>query len=397
MDFNFTAQEEAYRAEVRAWLESNVPSWWAGREERDALERDDDFERLRGWHQDLYDAGYVGVTWPEEYGGQGRGHVENALLQEELVRAEAPPTVNGLGIGLCGPAIIHHGSDAQKRRFLRPMLRAEEIWCQGYSEPAAGSDLANLQMRAEEKQDHWLANGQKIWTSQAHRADWCFCLVRTDASAPKHGGIGFLLIDMKSPGIEVAPLVQMTRAHGFSQVFFTDVKVPKANLVGEPTEGWRIANTVLGYERGASTLSRYAGFRRSFERLTGLARATRRRGRFATQDPLQRQRIAQLAIDIEILRLNSLRQLSRLARGERPGPESSIQKLYTSELEQRISTAGADLQGAYGQLLRHTHRAIDGGRWQYRELGSRGHTIFAGTSEIPRNIISERILGLPRR
>ena len=396
MDFSFSPEEEAYRRDVRAWLDAHIPDWWRATDSREFADEDDQFERLRAWHQTLYDAGYVGVTWPVEYGGQGRGHIENALLQQELVSAGAPPSVNGLGISLCGPAIIHHGSEEQKRRFLRPMLRAEHMWCQGYSEPGAGSDLAGLQTRAERSGDLWVVNGQKIWTSQAHRADWIFCLVRTDPDAAKHDGIGFLLIDMKSDGIEVAPLVQMTGGRGFSQVFFKDVAVPAENMIGQPTEGWRIANTVLGYERGGNTLSRYAGYRQSFEQLLKTA-AKLPTGRPVLQDPVVRQRLAQTAIDIEVLRLNALRQLTSLAQGKRPGPEASLQKLYYSELEQRLARLGNDLQGPYGQLARHAHRSPDGGRWAQRELQSRGPTIFAGTSEIQRNIISERVLGLPRR
>ncbi len=396
MDFSFSPEEEAYRRDVRTWLDAHIPDWWRATEAREFADEDAQFERLREWHQTLYDAGYVGVTWPVEYGGQGRGHIENALLQQELVSAGAPPSVNGLGISLCGPAIIHHGSEEQKRRFLRPMLRAEQMWCQGYSEPGAGSDLAGLQTRAERSGDHWIVNGQKIWTSQAHRADWIFCLVRTDPDAAKHDGIGFLLIDMKSDGIEVAPLVQMTGGRGFSQVFFKDVAVPAENMIGQPTEGWRIANTVLGYERGGNTLSRYAGYRQSFEQLLKTA-AKLPTGRPVLQDPVVRQRLAQTAIDIEVLRLNALRQLTSMAQGKRPGPEASLQKLYYSELEQRLARLGNDLQGPYGQLARHAYRSPDGGRWAQRELQSRGPTIFAGTSEIQRNIISERVLGLPRR
>jgi alkylation response protein AidB-like acyl-CoA dehydrogenase len=400
MDFDFSPGEEAYRREIRAWLSEKIPAWW--RERSDGSDREEIageglFDRLRGWHALLYDSGYVGVTWPEEFGGQGRSHVDNAILQEELVLADAPPTVNGLGIGLCGPALIHHGTDAQKKRFLRPMLRAEEIWCQGYSEPNAGSDLANVQMRAEVRGDYYVLNGQKIWTSQAHVSDWMFSLVRTDAEAPKHGGIGFLLVDMKSPGIEVAPLIQITRNRNFSQVFLKDVEVPRENMVGAPTEGWRVANTVLGYERGASSLSRYANYRKRFTDLTNLAGSIQRDGKAASEDPRVRQQLAQLAIDIEVLRLNSLRQLSRLMRGEKPGAESSIQKLYWSELDQRMARIGTDLCGPFGVLRRQTARAIDKGRWGHRELQSRAVTIYAGTSEIQRNIIAERVLGLPRR
>ena len=397
MDLTFSESEEAYRRELREWLAPNVPEWWKRSKAREFGEDETVFEKQRSWHQSLFDAGYVGVTWPVEYGGQGRSQIENAILQEELVRAEAPPTINGLGIGLCGPALIHHGTEAQKKRFLRPMLRAEEIWCQGYSEPGAGSDLANIQMRAERQGDEYVVNGQKIWTSGAHHADWCFCLVRTDPDAGKHGGIGFLLIDMRQDGIEVQPLIQITGSRSFSQVFFTDVRVPAENMVGQPTEGWRVANTVLGYERGASTLSRCMAYRRSLEQIVELARNTPRAGAPASRDPRVRQDLADAAIEVEILRLNSMRQLTRLAQGEKPGPESSIQKLYYSELDQKLARLGNALGGPFGQLQRHSERAFDEGRWAQRELQSRAVTIFAGTSEIQRNIISERVLGLPRR
>jgi alkylation response protein AidB-like acyl-CoA dehydrogenase len=267
MDFSFSPQEEAYRAGVRDWLETNAGEWQR-QLARAETAGDERFELQRAWHRELYAAGYVGATWPEEYGGRGRSAVENAILQEELVRARAPATVNGLGIGLCGPAILGHGRDDQKARYLPAMLRGEEIWCQGYSEPGAGSDLAAISTRAQRRGDRWVVTGQKIWTSLAHRADWCFALVRTDPEAArKHDGIGFLLIDMRSPGIEVRPITMITGESEFNEVFFESVEVPQENFVGAPTQGWRIANTVLGYERGANTLSLYAGYERDFDRL----------------------------------------------------------------------------------------------------------------------------------
>ena len=307
------------------------------------------------------------------------------------------PSVNGSGIGLCGPALMHHGSPEQRETHLLPMLKAERMWCQGYSEPGAGSDLANLQTRAELRGDRYVVNGQKIWTSGAHQADWIFCLVRTDPDAERHGGIGFLLIDMQTPGVEVRPLVQITGNRHFNETFFTDVEVPAENIVGKPTEGWSVSNTVLSYERGASTLSAYLTYQRSVGRITDLARSTQRGGRSAATDPVFRQDLAQLATEVEILRLNSLRLLTRLAQGEKPGPESSTMKVYRSELDHRMSRLGNSLTGPYGQLWPGSARAIDGGHWGARQLQSCGGTIAAGTSEIQRNIISERVLGLPRR
>jgi len=396
MDFRFSEAEESYREEARAWILANIPPSWNRDEHLDFAEDSDSYDLIRDWHRALFDAGYVGVTWPKEYGGQGRSHVENAILQEELVRTGAPPTVNGLGIGLCGPAILHHGTEAQRRRFLRPMLRADELWCQGYSEPGSGSDLASLRTRAERRGDAWIVTGQKIWTSAGHRADWIFCLVRTEPNAPKHQGIGFLLIDMRSKGIEVRPLVQMTGAHGFSEVFFTEVEVPGENMVGEPAGGWEVANTVLGHERGASTLSRYSMYKRDFDSVVALARRTRGASGRVSDNPVARQRIAQAAIEVEILRLSSLRQLTALAQGRQPGPESSIQKLYYSEMGARLMALANDLTGVFGQLARRSPWAPDGGRWGQRELASRGPLIFAGTNEIQRNIIAQKVLGLPR-
>jgi alkylation response protein AidB-like acyl-CoA dehydrogenase len=395
MDFSFTAAEESYRAEIRSWLAAHIPDWWRQRDAA-SFNQDAQFEDLRAWHRQLYEAGYVSPVWPVEYGGQGRSHVENAILQEELVRMDAPPTVNGLGINLAGAAIIHHGTAAQQQRFLRPLLRADEIWCQGYSEPGAGSDLANVQTRAELRGDHYLVNGQKIWTSGAHRADWNFCLVRTDPSAPKHDGIGFLLIDMRTPGVEVRPLDQINGGRGFSQVFYTDVEVPAQNMVGSPTEGWRVANTVLGYERGAGALSRALRYERVFDEVLALAQKHSRGGAPASRDVRVREELAQLALDIRVLRLLGLRQLTDLAKKGKHGPESSIQKVYYSELEQRLMRFANDLAGPYGQLWRGSPRAVDGGRWAVEEVTSRSHSIYSGTNQIQRNIIAERVLGLPR-
>jgi alkylation response protein AidB-like acyl-CoA dehydrogenase len=395
MDFSFSAAEESYRAQVRTWLAAHTPAWWRDRD-RGAFNQDNQFEELRAWHRQLYEAGYISPAWPVEYGGQGRTQVENAILQEELTRMDAPPTVNGLGINLAGAAIIHHGTREQQQRFLRPMLRADEIWCQGYSEPGSGSDLASVQTRAELRGDRYVVNGQKIWTSGAHRADWNFCLVRTDPAAPKHDGIGFLLISMRSPGIEVQPLEQINGARNFSQVFYTDVEVPAENMVGSPTEGWRVANTVLGYERGAGTLSRSLRFRHMLDEVVALAQKQHAGGEPRSRDPRVRQELAQLAIDIEVLRLLGLRQLTELVSKGKHGPESSIQKVYYSELEQRLARFANDLLGPYGQLWRGSARAIENGRWSVEEVSSRSHSIYSGTNQIQRNIIAERVLGLPK-
>ena len=389
---------ERYRGELRTWLAEHIPAWWRqqvapGSSGFEVV--DDHFDELRVWHRDLFDAGYMGITWPVAYGGQGLDLSHQIAVAEELARADAPPTVNGLGIGLAGPALLSYGTEEQKLRYLKNMLSAEEVWCQGYSEPGSGSDLASLQTRAERSGDEYVVNGQKIWTSNGKHADWMFCLVRTDTEAPKHGGIGFLLIDMRSPGIEISPLRQMTGGSDFCQVFFTDVRVPAANMVGEPTQGWQIANHVLAHERGASVdVIRYE---RQLEQIAQSARGRRRNGGTLAEDPVFRQRFAQLSIEFEVLRQGTYRTMSALEAGEELGPESSLHKVTASEFEQRLTAFGTGIQGPYAQLWQDGPRAVDEGVWQFRELWSRAFSIYSGSNEIQRNIVSERVLGLPRR
>ena len=388
-----TPEQAEFRETCRSWLAENRPDAPSFRIPEHAIEVMTEEQRawLCDWQKQCYEAGLVGCDYPTEYGGGGHEGFQR-IASQEMSRARVPYLINVIGLGMAAPTILHHGSEEQKKRYLPSILTADEIWCQGYSEPGAGSDLANIQTRAVLRGDTYVVNGQKIWTSQAHRADWCFALVRTDPEAKKHEGIGFLLIDMRTPGIDVRPIVQITGASEFNEVFFSDVEVPASNLIGAPTQGWRIANTVLGYERGANTLSQYAGYRRKLGELVEAVRAST--GPSAAE---LRDRLARLAIEIEVLRLNSLRQLTALSRGETPGPESSIQKLYWSELDQRFWQFGVDLQGAFGQLVATSPRALDRGRWQFGELNSKRFSIARGTSEIQRNIISERVLGLPRR
>jgi alkylation response protein AidB-like acyl-CoA dehydrogenase len=386
---------DAYRKTLRGWLEVNIPDWW--REEPAATSFEVSEERwgdLRAWHRRLFDAGYMGVQWPTEYGGQGLTIRHEIIRAEELERAEAPPTVNLLGITLCAPALLGYGTEKQKHRYLKNMLSAEEIWCQGYSEPGSGSDLASLQTRAELVDGEYVVNGQKIWTSNGRQGDWIFCLVRTDPDVKKHAGIGFLLIDMRSPGIEISPLKQITGDQDFCQVFFTDVRVPTENMVGEPTQGWTIANHVLMHERGATVdFMRYG---RMLETIAERAREWKRGGRPMAEDPIFRDGYAQLCVEYEALRQNTLRALERVQSGEPPGPESSIYKVQASEFEQRLTRFATNLQGTYGQLLGPDSRTIDRAIWQFREFWSRSYSIYAGTNEIQRNILAERVLGLPR-
>jgi alkylation response protein AidB-like acyl-CoA dehydrogenase len=391
MDFEFSEREESFRKEVRHWLEANVPDDLRGRAFASSRADRDEVIRLRAWQKRLHEAGYVGIDWPVEFGGRGATLVEQIILYEEMARAESPQPVNRGGLSMLGPTLMKHGTQAQQKRFLENILTADEIWCQGFSEPNAGSDLANLQTRAVVDGDHFAINGQKVWTSMAHVADWCFLLVRTDPDAPKHKGITFVLVDMRTPGITVRPLRQITGEAEFNEVFFDNVRVPLANVVGRVNEGWSITITTLAYERDLLTFVRHISLRNALHRLVEL---TRRTGRGA--DPLLRQKIAALAIGEQCLRLNGYRSLTRILQGGTPGPEGSTSKLYWSQIDQDLAGVATEVIGPYSQLAHGTPWAPDDGQWEFYELLARASGIRAGTSEILRNILAERVLGLPK-
>jgi alkylation response protein AidB-like acyl-CoA dehydrogenase len=351
---------------------------------------------LRAWQRKLYEGGWAAVSWPKEYGGRGASLMQQAIFWEEMARAEAPPMANALGLGLIGPTIIACGTEEQKKRFIPKILSAEEIWCQGFSEPNAGSDLASLQTEARLDGDHYVVNGQKVWTSYGWVGDWCELVVRTDANAPKHKGLTVLLVDMKSPGFEVRPLRQMTGESEFHELFFRDVRVPVENVLGKVNDGWNVAVSTLMYERGSYGARLHLLFKRNINRLIELSRTFQRNGHPAAQDPLIRQKLAQCYAEIEIMRMNQLRAFSRITEIGVPGPEGSIQKIFWSELNQRVQQVAQELLGLYGQLLSGDSHAIDKGIWSYGYLRSRGNTIEAGTSEVQRNIIGHFVLGLPR-
>jgi alkylation response protein AidB-like acyl-CoA dehydrogenase len=393
MDLNLTTEERLFRDELRAWLGANVPSDWKQRRE-DPLETR--FEYLRAWQSKLYEAGWAGVSWPKQYGGRGATLMQQVIFWQEMARAGAPPLANVLGLGLIGPTIIAFGADAQKRRYLPKILSAEEIWCQGFSEPNAGSDLASLQMEARQEADSYIVNGQKVWTSYGWLADWCELVVRTDPNAPKHKGLTVLLVDMKTPGIEVRPLRQMTGETEFNELFFHDVSVPLENVVGKVNEGWDVAIGTLMHERGTFGAGLQITYQQNIQRLIELSRQFRRNGRRAAEDPLIRQELAQCYAEIEIMRWNQMRAFSRISATGVPGPEGSIQKLFWSELNQRLQQVAQELLGPYGQLDGSDSHAIDNGLWSYGYLRARGNTIEAGTSEIQRNIVGHFVLGLPR-
>jgi len=392
MDFNYSPEDEAFRAEFRAWLEKNrqyaIPL-------REALadEADGDWDARLRWHRKLNEGGWTGLNWPKEYGGRGASLMQNLIYEQELERADTIVPFVGFGVSLLGPTLIHWGTEEQKRRHVPKVLTAEEIWCQGYSEPNSGSDLASVQTRAVEDGDYFIVNGSKIWTSAAHHADWIFLLTRTDSEAPKHKGITYLLVDMKTPGVEVRPLVQMTGARGFNQVFFEDVRVPKTNIVGQKNQGWHVAITTLMFERSGN---HDRGMMRQVRELTALAKRLTRNGRSAWDDTGVRQRIAQFAMEVEAIKYTSFRNLTRQLKGLPPGPEGSLMKLCATELGLRIAMFAMELLGPYSQLESGGAFAIDHGVWSHRMLAARGPTIYAGTNQIQHNIIGERVLGLPK-
>ena len=377
MDFSYTPEEQAFRAELRAWLAVNVP--------RQSLPEtlEDEAAYLTAWQRRLFDSGWAAVHWPRAYGGRGASLTETAIFQEEMARARAPQMMNRVGINNVGPTLIAHGSEAQRRRYLAKILSAEEIWCQLYSEPNAGSDLAALRTRAERQGDHFVVNGQKVWTSYAQFAAFGILLARTDPSAPPHRGISCLLVDMRSPGITIRPLRQLTGSAEFSETFFDNVLVPRENLIGAENDGWKVATTTLAHERGTAFSFKEQVLHKIYvDELGELLR-----GGGGASDPVLRQRYAARVIEVEILRLHNCRTMTRLARGELPGAESSIVKLFWAELSQALTALGVEVLGAAGQLP---------SRWQQRMLWSLCGSIAGGTNEIQRNIIATRLLGLPR-
>jgi len=389
VDFAYSADEERFRAELRTWLERHPcgpepedPKAWVA--------------YAKGWQHQLAEAGWCGVAWPKEYGGRGATLIQQIIFQEELARAKAPQFIGLAGLTMGGPVLIAHGTEEQKKKHLRPILSADEIWCQGFSEPNAGSDLAAIKTKAVLDGDTFVVSGQKVWTSWARYADVCMCLVRTDPDAPKHKGITFLLIDMKSPGVTVRPLTQINGDADFNEVFFEEVRVPRKNVVGELNKGWDIAITCLMHERQTLTFSRQLQSKVALVEMLETARRHRRHGAVASADPVVRQALARAYVDSEAMRFLAYRNLTKVLRGGVPGPEGSIEKLFWSEMYQRQLDVAAEMIGPHGQLLRGSKHALDGGRWPHLLLYSKGRTIAAGTSEVQRNIIAERVLGLPR-
>ena len=388
MDLGYTAEEEAFRHEVRSWLESNLPAGWR-QDGKGGYRDEEDTDLQREWQRKLYEGGWLKLAWPTEVGGRGATPVMQAIYQEEMARVGAPGILGRLGVTLLAPTLAGLGSQWQKDTYVEKILSGELIFCQGFSEPDAGSDLAGLRTRAEKRDGKWVLSGQKTWSSGAHYSDKSFLLARTDPSAEPHRGIGFFLVDMHQPGVEVRRIRQMTGGGEFSEIFLSGAEVDERDLVGLPGDGWKIAMTVFGFERGG--LAQAARFERAVDDLAALAR-----DRGAGADPATRQKIAQARIEAHVFRLIGLRNLTRAQHGHAPGPEASVTKLYWSEMDKRLQEVAIGAEGMYGALAPDSPFAVEDGRWQYGWMWAQAETIYAGSSEIQRNIIAERVLGLPR-
>lgn len=397
MDFRYSPEQDAFRERLSEWLDRNMAEVFGKNYDPQTRGEDGEarWQRTKEWHRRLYDAGYVALHWPKEWGGGGANLVEQAIYQDEVLRRGLPLYgANQLAIDRIGPTLMYMGNDEQHKRYLHKMLTAEEIWCQGYSEPNAGSDLAGLQTRAVIDGDDFVINGQKVWTSLAQRADMQVLLVRTDPDAPKHRGISYLLVDMKTPGITIRPLVQITGESDFNEVFYDNVRVPRKNLVGELNQGWQVSIATLMYER-VSGGTRHP-VERTVNELIDLSKTVEFGGMPASQHPYVRQKLAELSTEALCLRLSRYRSLTAQLNGKVPGPESSFGKLHATELNLRAAMFADELLGPYAQLERGSLGAVENGRWSYRALRARGLTIAAGSSEIQHNIIGERVLKLPK-
>ncbi|MDA8375114.1 MAG: acyl-CoA dehydrogenase family protein [Actinomycetota bacterium] len=401
MDMNYPAETEAFRAEMRAFLAANLPADWKG---TGGLPEHEVAGFTASWRETLYKHGLLALTWPVEYGGGGQPWVNQIVLAEEFARAGVPTggPNDGFGIQMVGNTILRWGTEEQKHHFLPRIISGEDKWCQGYSEPNAGSDLANLGTRAVLDGDEWVINGQKIWTSAGHLANWIFVLTRTDPEAPKHKGITFLLVPMEQTGVEVRPIRMISGDSEFNEVFFTDARTPASNVIGSIGAGWSVAMTLLGYERGEAAATLAIRFKGELERLMELAVESG-----ANRDPVIRDRLAWCYSRVEVMRYLGLRAMTSLLAGQEPGPESSISKLYWSEYHRVVTELAVDILGPRalsptGRRPSTAFRTDDAGApnssnsWDMVFLNARAGTIYAGTSQVQRNILGELVLGLPK-
>ncbi len=393
MDFNYSPEQEEYRMQVRAWLEANSPPPLTP-EEKERANEDLLWERNKRWHQKLYAGGWIGLNWPKEYGGRGATFVEQLIFQQEMSRLNLPMGINVLGIIMTGPALMQWGTDEQKKRYLQPILKADEIWCEGMSEPGAGSDLASIQTRAELRGDSFIVNGQKVWTTHAHRSDFCQLFVRTDPDLPRHKGMSALLVDTHSAGVTVKPLKQISGDAEFNEIFFEDARVPKENLLGPLNAGWQVLVSTLMHERFGISET-IGGTEVILSQLLQLAKSVPMLDQTAAADNEIRQQIAQFAIEVTAKKYNGLRALTKRLKGQQPGAEASIGKLISTELSQRMTKFASRLLGPFATLERRSLFAPDGD-WMRRTLQAESLTIAGGTSSVQKNMIGERILQLPK-
>jgi len=377
VDLTLNESEAAFRDEVRSWLESNHPG--------ESPEGDDaaEFEFRRAWQKTMHEAGWAGINWPEEFGGKGATLIEQAIFNEELGRQRVPLPANVLGLVMGGPVVIAHGNDEQKERYLEPILSGEEIWCQGFSEPESGSDLASLKTRAVKSNGGWKVTGQKVWTTYAHEAKWCMLLARTDQDAPKHKGITYFLLDVDQPNVDVRPLRQITGEAEFNEIFMEEAEVPDENIIGEVGGGWQVAITTLMFERAGLGAAAVIGLQRGLEDLIALIKDKR-----LQDDPIVRQKVAELHTGIEAMRLGALRSLTMTMKTGIPGPEGSLGKLQWAKYAQAMNEMASEIAGPEGVTA--------GSEASYRLLRSRANSIEGGTTEVLQNIVAERVLGLPK-
>lgn len=393
MDFSYTAAEEAFRNELRAWLEENLPSGWL--DGTSSLPKDyaEKNSFLMDWQRKLHKGGWAGIAWPKQYGGRGATLMEEMIYEQEMARVKAPPVVNLVGIAMVGPTLLQIGTEQQKERYIPKILNCEEIWCQGYSEPNAGSDLAALQTRAVKQGDKWIINGQKIWTSWAHYADRCFLLARTEKTEKKHEGITAFLIDMHQEGVETRPIRSIDGNSEFNEMFFNNAVVYDEDIVGGLNQGWKASLTLLSNERVGVARQTFR-LQKTLEELVDMAKTLKKNGRPLIDDPLVRQKLAEFRVKSKASLFTYYRHLTNTIRTGRPGPESSIDKLFSSELVQEMLSFALSLQGAENVLWKED--ALLDPHWQEDYLHSFAHTIAGGTTEIQKNIVAERILGLPK-
>jgi alkylation response protein AidB-like acyl-CoA dehydrogenase len=404
MDLTYPAEAEEFRAEIRSWLEANLPDDWGQRE----MSGEEKAAFAAQWNEKLFEGGWICASWPKEYGGKGLSTIQNVVLNEEFARVNAPMRGDFFGDTLVGPTILQWGTEEQKQQFLPGILQGKIAWCQGFSEPNAGSDLASLKCKAELDGDEWVINGQKVWTTQAQYADYCFLLARTDPEAPKHAGISYLLVPMDQEGVEIRPIVQPDGSAEFNEVFFTDARCPKDNVVGGVNNGWKVAMTTLGFERGSSATTSHRRFEKELEEIIDIAKENG-----AAQQPMIRQRLMRQWSKIQIMRINGLRTLSASLRGKQDLGVAALgatNKMFWSETHRDTMEVAIDVLGMHGQILtgdpdtdfvpgigkRDAAKEYPVSPLQAQFFFSRSETIWGGTAEIQRNIVGERVLGLPK-